>query len=298
MKVAGESFAARLERAVRSKKSPVLLGMDPRLEQIPANCFPGGRRDAQQAGAAFSTFARRIIDAVAPRVAAIKPQIAFYEAHGLPGLQAYQDTIRYATQKDLLVIGDIKRGDIGSTSEAYAEAHLGTSGHAGPFEVDAVTFNPWMGGDSLAPFTERIKTRHKGVYILLHTSNPGSQDLQEQTLTGGQKVFVQLAALIRQWQDACDAGQPMSSIGVVAGATYPEQLQEIQTLLPRAPLLIPGYGSQGGRGADVAFLFKGGLGPHLVNASRSILYAYEKYGCDLESGAIRAVDEMLADLGC
>jgi orotidine-5'-phosphate decarboxylase len=291
-----ESFAERLIRAVRTKKSPVLLGLDPRADMIPDDCFPNGKKDASAIAEGFFVFGARLLEALKDDIAAVKPQIAFYEALGLPGLKAYVDLLRKAESLGILTIADIKRGDIGSTSEAYAQAHLGGVSGPGPFEADAVTINPWLGGDSLEPYFERCRDRGKGVYLLLHTSNPGSIDLQEQTLASGQKLYQSLADLVARWQDEWTVGEGYSSIGVVVGATWPEQLLELRERCPRAPFLVPGYGSQGGTGLDVAPLFAQGPCPHLINASRSLTYAYLKRGGSLEEAAIAAAREMKADI--
>ena len=291
-----ESFVQRLSVAVRTKKSPVLLGLDPRADWIPDDCFPRGRSDESSIAEGFYRFGARLLESLQHDIAAVKPQIAFYEALGLPGLKAYVDLLRKAQSLGIITIADIKRGDIGSTSEAYAQAHLGGKSGAGPFEADAVTLNPWLGGDSLEPYFERCRDRGKGVYLLLHTSNPGSTDLQEGDLASGRKVYQHLADLIGQWQERWTPNEGYSSIGAVVGATWPEQLLELRKRCPRAPFLVPGYGSQGGTGNDVAPLYAAGPAPHLINASRSLTYAYRKLGVSLEEGAQIAVREMKADI--
>lgn len=243
----------------------------------------------------FENFAFRLMDALAPYVAAVKPQIAFYEAYGLPGLKAYSNILTRARELDLISIADIKRGDIGSTAEAYAQAHLGGP-EPGPFEADAVTINPWLGADSLEPFFKRCQNREKGVYLLLHTSNPGSKDLQESELQQGAQLYQHLASLIDQWQTKWTSEGAYSSIGVVVGATYPEQLIELKAQLPRAPFLVPGYGSQGGKGRDVASLYDEDWTPHLINASRSLTYAYRETDTTLEEGALQAAEAMKQDI--
>lgn len=290
------SFADRLSTAIQQKKSPVLMGLDPRADMIPDDCFVDGKNSPEAIAEGFYQFGSRLMVALKDHVAAVKPQIAFYEALGIPGLQAYIRLLQKAKELDLLTIADIKRGDIGSTSEAYAQAHLGGVDSEGPFEADAVTINPWLGGDSLEPYFKRCQERGKGVYLLLHTSNPGSQDIQEKDLASGQKLYQDLGDLINDWQDKWTPEGKFSSIGAVVGATWPAQLIELRDRCPRTPFLVPGYGSQGGSGKDVAPLYSNGLMPHLINASRSLTYAYLKKGGTLESAALEAVLEMKSDI--
>lgn len=289
-----EAFGGRLHRNIQAKGSPVLLGLDPRPELIPDDCFPQGRDTPEAVATGLIRFATRLIEALAPHVAAVKPQIAFYEAWGLAGLRAYVETIKVAQRSGLPVIADIKRGDIGSTAEAYAAAHLGGGG-CDDFVADAVTLNPWLGSDSLEPFFKVCRERGKGVYLLLHTSNPGSRDLQEQKLAGGERLYESLASLITRWQQTFEACR-WSPVGVVVGATFPGELAALLKRLPHTPFLVPGYGAQGGSGEELRPLFEGGLGAHLVNASRSLTYAWKKNGGTLEEAALKAVLEMKRDL--
>lgn len=288
------SFADKVQEAVAQRKTPVLMGLDPRVDCIPDDCFSRGKGDEEAIAEGFLNFGTRLLEALKDHIAAVKPQIAFYEALGIPGLQTYAELLKRAKALDVLTIADIKRGDIGSTAEAYAQAHLGGGeGSAGPFEADAVTLNAWLGGDSLEPFFQRCRDHAKGVYLLLHTSNPGSVDLQEADLASGQKVYEHLADLIDGWQGE---GEGFSSIGAVVGATWPRQLVELRERLPCTPLLVPGYGSQGGKGEDVAPLYAHGPAPHLINASRSLTFAWMKRGGTLESAALEAVKEMKVDI--
>ena len=277
------------------KQSPILLGLDPRPELVPDDCYTKGKDSVEGIALGFENFGIRLMEALAPHVAAVKPQIAFYEAYGLAGLKAYCQILKKAAELNLISIADIKRGDIGSTAEAYAQAHLGGP-NVGPFEADAVTINPWLGGDSLEPFFKRCQERDKGVYLLLHTSNPGSKDIQERDLKDGKKVYQNLADQIHGWQKTWSPEGDYSSIGVVVGATYPEQLVELKAQLPRAPFLVPGYGSQGGKGKDVASLYDNTWTPHLINASRSLTFAYRARETSLEEGAIAAAIEMKQDI--
>jgi len=290
------SFAQRLQNAIEQKQSPILMGLDPRVDMIPDDCFVRGKETPEAIAEGFYTFADRLMTALIDLVPAVKPQIAFYEALGIPGLQAYARILKRAKELGILCIADIKRGDIGSTSEAYAHAHLGSENSEGPFEADAVTINPWLGADSLEPYFKRCREREKGVYLLLHTSNPGSVDLQEQELKSGEKLYQKLGNLINTWQNEAPSDSDYSSIGAVVGATWPEQLTELQSRCPKTPFLVPGYGSQGGKGEDVAPLYKNGLHPHLINASRSLTYAYTKRGGNLEEAALEAAHEMKQDI--
>ena len=287
------TFHQKLKESMMTKESPVLLGLDPRPDLIPEDCFKKGDGSNQDTAEAFVVFAERLLDVLAPHVAAVKPQIAFYEALGLEGMKAYSQTLKRIREKGLVAIADIKRGDIGSTAEAYAKAHLE---EGSDFEADAVTLNPWLGGDSLEPFFKYVKDHQKGVYLLLHTSNPGSVDLQEQVLESNVKLYEALADKIRFWQTSFDAEPEAPSIGVVVGATYPSQLDMMLSRLPQTPFLVPGYGSQGGGGADVASLFRSDMGPNLVNASRSLTYSYRSSGVSLEEGALKAVKAVKFDL--
>ncbi len=291
-----DTYPQRLAAAIIKKKSAILLGMDPRPALIPTDCYPSSEHSVECTAQAFYTFADRLMTALVDRVAAVKLQIAFYEALGVPGMLAYQKTLRRAKELGLLTIGDIKRGDIGTTAEAYAMGHLGGPGE-GPFEADAVTLNPWLGRDSLEPFFDRCIHRGKGVYVLLHTSNAGAADLQHLKISGKarEKLFTRLGSLISEWQKILptEGGSPL---GVVAGATYPHQLKESLDLLPNTPFLVPGYGAQGATGKNLQDLMKSKQKIHLVNASRSLIFAYREKGTSLEEGAIQAADEMKQDL--
>lgn len=291
-------FAEKLAARVLSLKTPVLMGLDPRADLIPDDCFKDGRGDAEAIAKGFARFGIRLLEALADRVAAVKPQIAFYEALGLPGLKAYVETLQRARELGIPTIADIKRGDIGSTAEAYACAHLkGAKGESAPFEADAVTLNAWLGEDSLKPFFERCVKYEKGVYLLLHTSNPGSTDIQEWEGQSGVKVYQHLADLMARWQETYTPEGAWSSIGAVVGATWPRQLVELRDHLPRTPFLVPGYGSQGGKGEDLSFLYERPKVPHLINASRSLTYAYRnEEGLSLEEGALKACEAMRRDI--
>jgi orotidine-5'-phosphate decarboxylase len=286
-------FADRLVAAVQAKGNPVCVGLDPRLNQIPEHIknaaikkFNDGFEGAANA---FLEFNKGIIDAVGELVPCVKPQIAFYEQFGFHGLWAFEETCKYAEDKGLIVIADVKRNDIGSTAEAYANAYLGEvevfDESLPALDVDAVTVTPYLGFDGIKPFAEQCRKFGKGMFVLLKTSNPSSGDLQDQLLDakvgegfgtdGRMKNYELMGHLLDSW-GADDIGESgYSSVGAVVGATYPKQAEEIRKLLPNAIFLVPGYGAQGGGAKDVKPCFNDdGLGA-IVNSSRGIIFAYE-----------------------
>ncbi|HEY8346948.1 MAG TPA: orotidine-5'-phosphate decarboxylase [Symbiobacteriaceae bacterium] len=304
------NFADRVIHRVRSKRSHVVVGLDPVLQRIPPCLREQAAREhgrtARGAAAALLAFNKLIIDAVADQVAAVKPQSAFYEMYGPWGVEAFWETVRYARSRDLLVIADVKRGDIGSTAEAYAAAYLG---HPNPLDswedpglwVDCVTVNPYLGSDGLVPFVRRCQARGTGMFVLVKTSNPSAGELQDQVLLSGENVAQQVAKLVDYLGATLVGTSGYSAVGAVVGATYPEDLARYRKEMPRALILVPGYGAQGGTGADVVHAFNpDGLGA-LVNASRSIIYAYEKIGPDpapweVGTAAAAAVEAMNRDI--
>lgn len=282
-------FADQVCQAARRSRSHAVVGLDPVLARLPsfirAEAASRYGRTARGAAAAFVAFNRLVIDAVAGQVGVVKPQLAFYEAYGHHGLEAFWETVRYARRKGLLVIADAKRGDIGSTAEAYAAAFFGT---ANPLDswadpdlwVESLTVNPYLGSDGLDPFVKRCKARGTGIFVLVKTSNPSSGELQDQPLFSGENVAQQVAKLVDQMGLGLVGESGYSLVGAVVGATYPEDLALYRREMPRALLLVPGYGAQGGRGEDVVHAFNpDGFGA-LVNASRSLIFAFEKGGPD------------------
>jgi orotidine-5'-phosphate decarboxylase len=271
-------FADRLAEAVRSKRSALVVGLDPRLDHLPADVLAAtggsgceeGADPRQAAAAAIRRFDAAVIDLVAPYAVAVKPQIAFYEQWGPPGLEAYEHAVLCARAAGLLVIGDIKRGDIGSTAEAYAAAHLGPRC---PAPADAVTLNPWLGTDSLKPFLDAARSEGRGVFVLVRTSNPSASELQDLEAEG-HPIHEHVARLVQAWGADSIGTCGYSSVGAVVGATAPRELQRLRSLMPSTWLLIPGVGAQGATAADVAAGFdSNGLGA-IVNSSRGILYAF------------------------
>ncbi|HLN63568.1 MAG TPA: orotidine-5'-phosphate decarboxylase [Symbiobacteriaceae bacterium] len=283
----GTNFADRVVAAVKLKRSHVVVGLDPVLGKLPGFIVTDAAsrhgKTAAGAAAALLAFNRLVIDAVAGQVALVKPQSAYYEVYGHHGMQAFWETCRYAREKGLLVIADAKRGDIGPTADAYAAAFFG---HANPLETweepdqfaDSVTVNPYLGSDGLLPFVGRCQARGTGVFVLVKTSNPSSGELQDQELFSGETVAQQVAKLVHYLGNRVVGESGYSSVGAVVGATYPEDLARYRQEMPQALILVPGYGAQGGTGADVVHAFNAdGLGA-VVNASRSIIFAHAKLG--------------------
>ncbi len=272
------NFADRLAEAVERKRSQLVVGLDPVREQLPAEL------QADEPAASFVRFCRGIVDAVAPAAVAVKPQSAFFEAIGPAGAQAYAEVCDYARAAGLLVIADAKRGDIGSTARAYAAAFVEPRDGEPPL-ADAVTANPYLGRDSLEPFLAACRRGGAGVFCLVKTSNPGSGDVQDVRLADGALLWQHVARLVDEWGDDLVGGAGLSAVGAVVGATYPREVAEARKLLPRAVLLLPGVGAQGGRPADLAAAFTAGRASGLVAASRSVIYAYRQVGGDWRAAA-------------
>ena len=264
--VAVTHFSDRLADAVERKSSQLVVGLDPVVEQMPAEVD----------GDLFA-FCSGIIDAIAPYAVAVKPQSAFFEAHGADGVSAFAQVCDYARAAGLLVIADAKRGDIGSTARAYAEAFIPLA--------DAVTVNPYLGGDSIEPFLEACRREGAGIFCLVKTSNPGSADVQDVELADGRRLWQHVAGLVRDWGEELVGDRGLSSVGAVVGATFPREVADARELLPRSVLLLPGVGAQGGRPADVGAAFAAGPASALVSASRSVIYAYREGGGDWQSAA-------------
>ena len=278
-------FINQLIEKIREKKSNVVVGLDPRLESIPhmvrRKYLDTYGNTLEAAGRAILEFNQVIIDHVADIVPAVKPQIAFYEQYGLEGLKAYLETCSYANGKGLLVIGDVKRGDIGTTSKAYSNAHLGkvamNDAEYETFRVDAITTNPYLGDDCLKEFMEDIQRYQRGMFVLVKTSNPSSGQLQDLE-SNGKKIYEIVAEMVSNWSEQVVGAYGYSSVGAVVAATYPEQAKNLRTIMPKSFFLVPGYGAQGGKAEDIIDCFdEQGLGA-IINSSRDILYAYKKYG--------------------
>lgn len=286
-----DNFADQLITAIRRKNSCVVVGLDPYFHLIPDTVrqkpIMSHKPSLEYAARVILEFNRQVVDLIAPHVGIVKPQIAFYELYGWWGIWAYAETVKYAKQKGLIVIGDVKRGDVPSTAEAYAEAHIGevhvdTISEA-PFGADAVTVNPYLGTDSLLPFIRTAKKHNKGIFVLVKTSNPGSGEFQDLTYDG-KKLHEIIAQKTNEWGKDLVGKNGYSAVGAVVGATYSHEMEVLRNMMPSAYFLVPGYGAQGATAKDIAPCFNpDGLGA-IINASRSILYAYtispwnEKYG--------------------
>ncbi|HYE98516.1 MAG TPA: orotidine-5'-phosphate decarboxylase [Planctomycetota bacterium] len=286
-----KNFADKLVEAVREKNSRVVVGLDPRLESLPEP-FKKSTKDLEEATRALLDFNAAVIDVVKPHAAAVKPQIAFYEKLGLPGILAYFATCKYARDNGLIVIGDVKRGDVPDTAKAYADAHFVA------FPSDAITVNPFFGSDGIEPFTQAAKKHGGGVFVLVKTSNPRSGEIQD-LVVEGKPLYLHLAAKVVEWGKDLVGGKGYSSVGAVVGATHPAQAAEIRKALPNAFFLVPGYGAQGATAADLKPAFNpGGLGA-VVNSSRGIIFAWEKdayKGMPWEKAVEKAVIDMKNDI--
>ena len=275
----------RLVEKIRKTGAPIVVGLDPMMkfipEQIKEAAFEEYGETLQGAGEAIWQYNKGIVDAIFDLVPAVKPQIAMYEQFGIEGLIAFQKTGNYCKEKGLVVIGDVKRGDIGSTSEAYAVAHLGKvavgSRMLPAFDEDFATVNPYLGSDGIRPFLKVCQEEKKGIFILVKTSNPSSGEFQDR-LIDGRPLYEIVGEKVAEWGGEC-MGDEYSYVGAVVGATYPEMGRVLRRLMPKAYILVPGYGAQGGKGADLVHFFnEDGLGA-IVNSSRGIIAAYqqEKY---------------------
>jgi orotidine-5'-phosphate decarboxylase len=266
-------FADRLADAVERKRSQLVVGLDPVVDLLPVELRGEAAAGRVAAASAVERFCKGIIDAVAPYVVAVKPQAAFFEALGSDGWRALEAASRYAREAGLLVIADAKRGDIGSTARAYAAAFLEPRDGEPPL-ADAVTVSPYLGHDSLDPFLAACRRDGAGLFLLVRTSNAGAAELQDAVLSDGRPVWKHVAALVDEWGEDYVGSRGLSSVGAVVGATVPRIVGEARREMPRAIILLPGVGAQGATPADVARAFTSGPSSALVNASRSVIYAY------------------------
>lgn len=287
------------------RKSPVVVGLDPDFEKMPKEItlkyLEKYGVTLKAVSESIMAFNKGIIDAIYDLVPAVKPQIAFYEQYGIEGLIAYKWTCDYAKEKGLIVIADVKRGDIGSTSQAYANAYLGHvqvgSEKISAFESDYATVNPYLGDDCLVPFVTYAAQAAKGIFVLVKTSNATSSQIQDLKVNGtDETVYDQVADMVNHWNNQVVGDSGYSPIGAVVGATYPEELITLRSKMPKAIFLVPGYGAQGGGGDDVVGAFNAdGLGA-IVNSSRGILYAYLKCDLGYAEAAREATQSMIADI--
>jgi len=298
----------KLVDKIKKTNAPIVVGLDPMMNYIPSQiqekAFAEFGETLEGAAEAIWQFNKGIVDAVHDLIPAVKPQIAMYEQFGIPGLMAYKRTIDYCREKDLVVIGDIKRGDIGSTSAAYAVGHLGhvhvgSKKYAG-FDEDFATVNPYFGTDGVKPFVDVCKEENKGLFILVKTSNPSSGEFQDQ-MVDGRPLYELVGEKVAQWGEE-HMGDSYSYVGAVVGATYPEMGKVLRKLMPKTFILVPGYGAQGGKGKDLVHFFnEDGLGA-IVNSSRGIIAAYRQdayasFGeANYADASRQAVKDMIQDI--
>jgi len=306
--VQSQHFADRVFEAVRLKGSPICVGLDPKLELIPAiikgKALKENKDKFKAAAEAILAFNKAIIDEIHDLVPVVKPQVACFEQYGYEGMRAYAETLKYAKSKGLLTIADVKRGDIGSTAEAYSHAYLGKVNvfdeQQFVFDADAVTLNPYLGIDSIKPFMDDARKYNKGIFMLVKTSNKSSSNLQDLEMTDGNAVYQITAHYLDSWgsDDLGDCGY--SLLGAVVGATFPAQAEKLRKIMPEAIFLVPGYGAQGGTAKDVKACFDENGRGALVNSSRSIIYAYKEmphiHEKDFALAAREAVLKMKKDL--
>lgn len=301
-------MVSRLIEKIQKTKAPICVGLDPMLGYIPEHvtrkAYAEFGETLEGAGEAVWQFNKEIIDATADLIPAVKPQIAMYEQFGLEGLKVYDKTVKYCQEKGLIVIGDVKRGDIGSTSTAYATGHIGrvqvgSKSYAG-FDTEYITVNPYLGTDGVKPFVDVCNEHDRGIFVLVKTSNPSSGEFQDR-LIDGRPLYELVAEKVVEWGRASMDGA-YSNVGAVVGATYPEMSRILRKLMPKTYFLVPGYGAQGGTAEDLKYCFnEDGLGA-IVNSSRGIIAAYKKepyakFGAEKFGEASRqAVIDMIADI--
>lgn len=302
------SMINKLVDKIKKQNAPIVVGLDPMMKYIPQQvqkaAFDQFGETLEGAAEAIWQYNKEIIDHIYDIVPAVKPQIAMYEQFGIEGIKAFKKTVDYCHEKDMVVIGDVKRGDIGSTSEAYAVAHLGkvTVGNTkkSAFDEDFATVNPYLGSDGINPFLKVCQEEKKGIFILVKTSNPSSGEFQDQ-LIDGRPLYERVGEKVAEWGAQC-MGDDYSYVGAVVGATYPEMGKVLRKVMPKAYILVPGYGAQGGTGKDlVPFFNEDGLGA-IVNSSRGIIAAYAKeeyakFGAEHFGEAARQASlDMIADI--
>ena len=298
----------KLVEKIKQTKAPIVVGLDPMLSYVPEHitkkAYAEYGETLKGAAEAIWLYNRELIDHIHDLIPAVKPQIAMYEQFGVEGLITFQKTVDYCHEKDLIVIGDVKRGDIGSTSAAYATAHLGKvqvgAKKIPAFNEDFATVNPYLGSDGITPFLDVCKEEKKGLFILVKTSNPSSGEFQDQMI-GEKHLYEMVGERVAEWGSEL-MGDSYSYVGAVVGATYPEQGKLLRKVRPKSFILVPGYGAQGGKGEDLVHFFdEDGLGA-IVNSSRGIITAYKNeayasYGAEHFGEAARAaVLDMIADI--
>lgn len=269
----------RLIQKIKETNNPTVIGVDTRYDMVPEFVKNKYSKDINGMCGAMLEYSKSLIDATYDIIPAVKLQSAYFEMYGIEGIKLYKEMIDYCKQKDMIVMADVKRGDIGSTSSGYSRAYLGKNiineKEEGIFDVDFATVNPYMGSDCVNPFVEDCKKYDKGIFVLVKTSNKSSGEIQDLKTEDGEEVYKKVAKLVNKWGEELVGEYGYSSVSAVVGATYPKQLKELRELMPNAYFLIPGYGAQGGKAEDIALGFdKNGLGG-IVNATRSLMCAYK-----------------------
>jgi orotidine-5'-phosphate decarboxylase len=293
--VAVQPFGERVAAAVERKRSQLLVGLDPVLEHLPVEVRGEAQLGRAYAADAAARFCCGIVDAVAPYAVGVKPQLAFFEALGHEGMRAFEEVCAYSRAAGLLVVADGKRGDIGSTARAYATAYLEPRTNGVPV-ADAMTAFAYMGRDSVDPYLSAARRAGAGLFCVVKTSNAGGAEVQDLTLSDGRKVWHQVAALVREWGEELVGEHGLSSVGAVVGATYPREVAEARKLLPQSILLLPGVGAQGAQPADLARAFTSGPASALVNASRSVIYAYRSAGLEWRAAAGQEAERLAREI--
>ncbi len=296
----------KLISKIKEYDNPTVIGLDPRYDILPDCIKEKYGKDVKSVCEGILEYNKNIIDNVCDIIPAVKPQIAFYEMFGIEGMKCFKEICKYAKEKGMIVIADIKRGDIGTTAAGYSNAYIGKTlvgeTEESFYDIDWVTVNPYLGIDGVKPFIDDCKKYNKGIFILVKTSNKSSGELQDLKLEDGKKVYEKVAELVNEWGKDLIGEYGYSSVASVVGATYPIQIEELRKLMPHSYFLIPGYGAQGGKAEDIALGFKDGLGG-IVNASRSLMCAYksdlwkdkfakEDYAKATRAEAIRMRDEL------
>ena len=302
-------MVSKLIEKIQKTKAPICVGLDPMLSYIPEHVTKKAYEEfgetLEGAAEAIWQFNKEIVDATCDLIPSVKPQIAMYEQFGLPGLAAYDKTVKYCQEKGLIVIGDVKRGDIGSTSAAYAAGHIGkvqvgSKTYSG-FDTEYITVNPYLGTDGVKPFVDVCNECDRGIFVLVKTSNPSSGEVQDR-LIDGRPLYELVAEKVVEWGSASMDGE-YSNVGAVVGATYPEMSKILRKLMPKTYFLVPGYGAQGGTAEDLKYCFNQDELGAIVNSSRGIIAAYKKdtyakFGPEHFGEASRqAVIDMIADIG-
>ena len=291
---------------IMQMNNPTVIGLDPRYDILPEYIRKKYPQTVEGACKGFLEFNKTLIEATYDIIPAVKPQIAFYEMFGLEGMKCFKETCKYAKEREMVVIADIKRGDIGTTAAGYSNAYLGKTlvgeNEESFYDIDFVTVNPYLGIDGVKPFIDDCKKYNKGIFVLVKTSNKSSGELQDLKLEDGRTIYEKVAELVNSWGEELIGEYGYSSVSSVVGATYPVQIKELREIMPKSYFLIPGYGAQGGKTEDIALGFKDGLGG-IVNASRSLMCAYKsdrwkdtysdsEYAQATRAEAIRMRDEL------